>query len=185
MLSEEHKEQKKNQLLDKCFELFVKQGLENTSINELANYCKTYKSALYIYFDSKDEIVVECAVRYMNTLDKKIAALSFDETPNLKTLFVKAFEMLSNEKSMMRYIYQVISSPKYGEKCRDKLLPIYGKYMNYSRELSDIYHVPHDMLRPYYLLFVATIHDFCLWENSELVSEKLNYIYQKIEGISC
>ena len=38
-----------------------------------------------------------------------------------------------------------------------------------SHTLADTYNINHDLLRPYYLLYVGTIHDYCLWENEKLV----------------
>ena len=55
--SDKQREQKKKEMLEKCFELFVEKGLENTSLNDLSKHCKTYKAALYNYFESKDFIV--------------------------------------------------------------------------------------------------------------------------------
>lgn len=83
MLNDEYREQKKRQLLDKCFELFVRKGLENTSITELARK----------------------------------------------------------------------------------------------------YNINHIEFRPYYLLYIATIHDYCLWENEDLVKEKIDCIYAATEKL--
>ena len=60
---------------------------------------------------------------------------------------------------------------------------IYMNYMDYSKELAQIYNIRHEVFRPYFLLYIATIHDFCLWENEDMVNEKLNFIYSEIDDI--
>ena len=70
MLVDDPRELKRKELLDKCFELFVRKGLENTSLNELAAYCNMHKATFYSYLNSKDEIVVESAKQYMEKVDK-------------------------------------------------------------------------------------------------------------------
>lgn len=183
MYSDKQREQKKNQMLEECFELFVKQGLENTSLNDLSKYCKTYKAAFYNYFKSKDEIVFECAKMYMEKLNDKLFNEVTYSRESIRAALEHGFKILADEKQYLRYVYQVVSSPKYGEKSRKELAKIYSKYLNYSDALADNYSVDKEKFRPYYLLFVATIHDFCLWENTEFVMEKLQYIFKQIDNL--
>lgn len=183
MYSDKQREQRRKQMLEECFELFVKQGLENTSLNDLAKYCKTYKAAFYNYFKSKDEIVFECAKMYMEKLDDMLFNELAYSKESIRAALEHGFEILSKEKQKLRYVYQVVSSPKYGEKSRKALSEIYSKYLNYSDALADNYSVDKEKFRPYYLLFVATMHDFCLWENTEFVVEKLQYIFSRIDSL--
>lgn len=180
---EDSRERKKQQMLECCLELFVKQGLENTSLNDLTAYCKTYKAAFYNYFDSKDDIVIECAKLYMDELKYKLQKELHRPPKTLNDALKIGFELFKRDKKFLRYIYQVISSPKYGETCRMQLTEIYTQYTDLSHTLADTYNVNHELLRPYYLLYVGTIHDYCLWENEKLVEEKLAYIYRRIDEI--
>ena len=183
MVSKENREHKKQQMLEKCFELFVKKGLENTSLNDLTTYCKTYKAALYNYFKSKDEIVLETAKMYMKTLDEMFDKEFINPKATIKEALQRGFDVVCEQRNELRYIYQVISSPKYGAKSRSELSRIYSKYLDYSKKFAEFYNVDHSKFRPYFLLFVATIHDYCLWENNELVNEKLEYIYKKVDEL--
>lgn len=183
MLSNEQKEQKKKELLEKCFELFVQQGLENTSLNELAAYCNMHKPTFYYYLDSKEEVVHECAVAYMTKIDEMFFRVFENPQKSLKEALKHGFKLISEEKNKFKYIYQVISSPKYGKRCREELTKIYSKYMDYSVDLAKIYNVNHAEFRPYFLLFIATIHDYCLWENDDMVREKLDYIFERVDKL--
>ena len=180
MLSDVEHEEKKQQILHDCFELFVQQGLENTSMNDLTNYCKTYKAAVYNYFKSKDEIVYEAAKMYMTELREKIQKDMTHQCESLSDRLKRGFLLLTSEKQQLRFVYQVISSPKYGQRSREELYAVYMEYLNYSEYFAECYNISHELFRPYYLLYVATIHDFCLWENEELVNEKLECIYDKV-----
>lgn len=183
MIGDDYKEQKRQELLEKCFELFVQKGLENTSLNELAAYCNMHKVTFYTYINSKDEIVIDSAKQYMEKVDQMFFKIFENPEKTLKETLKLGFEMISREKNKFKYIYQVISSPKYGEQSRYELTKVYMKYMDYSKELARIYNVDHAAFRPYFLLYIATIHDYCLWENSEMVKEKLDCIYSKISEL--
>lgn len=184
MFSEEEKAQKKEQMLRDCFSIFVKQGLENTSISDLAKHCHTYKAALYNYFKSKDEIVIEGAKMYMTDLDEILQKEILNPKGSLEEALSSGFEILRKETNNLRYIYQVVSSPKYGMESREALSGIYMKYLDYSKVFAEIYGVEHDKFRPYFLLFVATIHDFCLWGNEKFSKEKLMFIYNGIKKLN-
>ena len=179
MLSVEQKNEKKEHMLEKCFELFVKRGLENTSVNDLADYCQTYKAALYNFFASKDEIVLESAKMYMTNLDDMFYKEFLNPQPSLIDALKHGFKLIACEEKNLRYIYQVISSPKYGDICRDGLAELYTKYLNYSDIFARIYKVDSDEFRVYFLLFIGAVQDYCLWGNKALVQEKLAYIYGK------
>lgn len=183
MFSEKKREQIKEKILEKSFELFAKKGLESTSINDIAEYCGTYKAALYSFFGSKEGLVMECSSRYLLSIDKKIIEIMDDETPTLRETLRKAFFVLTNDRNRFRFIYQVISSPNYGKAGRDKLSGIYVKYFEYSDLIAEKYNVSSEKFRPYYLLFIATVHDYCLWENTDFVIEKLNYILDRVQEL--
>ena len=180
VLSDEQREQKKQELLEKCFELFVKQGLENTSLNELVAYCNVHKSTMYSYLASKDEIVIECAKMHMLELDKMFSNV-FKNPPNtLKEVLQHGFEKIVEEKSKLRFVYQVISSPLYGEQAQKELSSIYMKYVDYSEPIAKMYKVDEAEFRTCFVLFLSTMHDYCMWGNEFLAREKLVYIYNKV-----
>lgn len=180
MLSEANKARKKQEILESCFELFVEQGLENTSLNDLARHCGMYKSALYTYFKSKDDIVFETAKIYMERLDDIFREKFEHPKPTLTEALKRGFEVIGEQSNELRYVYQVVSSPKYGEKSRVALSEIYSKYLDYSEVFEKTYNIEYEQFRPYFLLYVATIHDYCLWANMKLVKEKLDFIYKRV-----
>lgn len=184
MLSDGQREQKKKELLAKCFELFVKQGLENTSLNELAAYCDVHKSTMYSYLESKDEIVIECAKMHMLELDNMFKNVFKNPPDTLKEVLQHGFDKIVEEKSKLRFVYQVISSPLYGEQAQKVLSSIYMKYMDYSGPISGLYNVDDKEFRPYFLLFISTMHDYCMWGNEILAKEKLDFIFSELDGLT-
>lgn len=170
-------------MLQQCFELFVKKGLENTSLNDLTAYCKTYKAAFYNYFKSKDEIVVESAKMYMETLNDMFKIEFTKYKPTIAEALKRGFQVICEQRNELRFVYQVVSSPKFGEKSRREISEIYSKYFEFSKVFAEVYGIEHEKFRPYFLLFVACVHDFCLWENDKLVQEKLDFIYERVGAL--
>lgn len=183
VLNIDEKAERKHDLLEKCFELFVKQGLEKTSINDLASYCNTYKSALYTFFESKDKIVLESAKMYMTKLNEVFFKEFITPRKTIAETLRLCFEVVDKEREKLRYIYQVISSPTYGEKARKELSNIYESYIDYSSKLAQMYNIDFLYFKPWFLLYIAMIHDYCLWEDNESTKEKLDFVCKQVSEL--
>jgi len=181
VISFDEKQIRKEKILETSLNVFVKNGLENTSMRRIASACEIYASNMYEYFKSKDVLIIECIKLYMRNLNvifqKELQSLSSDLKEEVRRFFL----LFTKEKFMMRFIYQVVSSPKYGELGRRELSNIYMEYIRYSDKLAAVYGLNKDKFESILLLFVATIHDFCLWENEELANIKLSCIYNLID----
>ncbi len=55
----EYKEEAKARILNKATEMFIEKGFKNTKMTEIANALGVSKGALYQYFKSKDELLIE------------------------------------------------------------------------------------------------------------------------------
>ncbi len=176
-------QEKTRQILKVCFKEFADKGLENTSMRDLAAACHFTPPSLYDYVKSKDDVVIDSANYYMKTLRGKFTENYKHLKPTLREEAESIFAILTKEKSNLRFIYQVLSSPKYGEKCKKLLNEAYMDYSKYSDMIAKYYNVPHEELEPVFLILISTVHDFCLCENEELVNKRLNYIYEKMEAL--
>lgn len=56
-------------LLETCFEMFCKNGLENTGLKMLTDTCGVTNVALLYYFDSKDRVVTESTANCMANVE--------------------------------------------------------------------------------------------------------------------
>ena len=173
--------EKKQNMMDTILQLYVNQGLENTSMRDVAAALKINVSTLYGYFRSKEDMVIEVTKHYMEQLEEKFEEEHRHIAPDLKTEVQHIFRLLTGEKQSLRFIYQVVSSPLYGERGRRELEKIYSEYMKFSEMLAVAYHIDPDRFEEAFLLFVATVHDFCLWDTEEFVDKKMRCIYYLID----
>lgn len=175
------REARKQDMMNTILQIYVSQGLENTSMRDIAAALKINISTVYDYFKSKENIVIESAKYYMQQLEEKFEEEHRQIAPDLKTEVKRVFDLLTGEKQNLRFIYQVISSPMYGERGRHELESIYTEYMKFSDILAVAYGIDPERFEAAFLLFVATVHDFCLWDNEEFVNKKLKCIYYLID----
>ena len=59
MRSPEYREEKKKEIMMKCFECYCDNGLRDTGIKELGKYCGMTSANLYGYFDNVDDLITQ------------------------------------------------------------------------------------------------------------------------------
>jgi AcrR family transcriptional regulator len=57
------KEIKINHILEKAFELFSKEGIDNVTMNNIADKAGIGVASLYRYFSTKEELAIQCATK--------------------------------------------------------------------------------------------------------------------------
>ena len=75
MRTQEYKEEKKKEIMEKCFECYCDNGLRNTGIKELGKYCGMTSANLYSYFNNVDELIIhdKSRGRFYGTVTEKSA----------------------------------------------------------------------------------------------------------------
>jgi len=113
------REKKKQAILKVAFELFSAQGVDETTIAEIANKAKVSQVTIYNYFDSKDGLLKASIIWYYQQMYEKychvvergapfpdiIEALIFDKTNAISTMhqdFLKSF--LSEDSGLQESI---------------------------------------------------------------------------------
>lgn len=176
------KYKRKLEMLEKILLLYVNQGLDNTSMRDVAKLLDINISTLYDYFASKEDLVMETARFYMLGLKNKLLEKHISIDPDMKKEVKFLFDILVEEKENLRFIYQVISSPTYGERGRKELKEIYTEYFSFSDLLADAYKIDRKIFEAAFMLFVSVIHDYCLWDNEEYARKKMRFIEYLIDS---
>lgn len=65
----EHKQHRKNQIIQAAFECFGEKGVHQTSMRDICKQAELSTGAVYNYFDSKEEIIEALAEKSRNSTD--------------------------------------------------------------------------------------------------------------------
>ncbi|MBI5207238.1 MAG: TetR/AcrR family transcriptional regulator [Candidatus Firestonebacteria bacterium] len=74
------KEQRKLHIINAGEKLFLKKGLENTKMDEIAKACELSKGTLYLYFRSKEELYLTIILKAMGVLYEMMQDYSLKAT---------------------------------------------------------------------------------------------------------
>ncbi len=99
------------------FGCLVRNGVENTTMRSICNATGLTASSLYYRFKDKDEIILEASCYGLNSVTKELFWVVTEKINNFQVL-IAFLKNVDTRKQSIKLIYQVLSSPKYGEKFR-------------------------------------------------------------------
>lgn len=166
MRSAGYKEEKKKEIMQKCFECYCDNGLRNTGIKELGKYCGMTSANLYAYFDNVDDLIVQSTAYCMAKVEDEFMALA-PENPRDILRFIDEVPYWTAEHHSKKYrlMYQVYTHPKYVEHGKRFVNGVSERYTEYARELSPRLGVPVDILSGFIFIFVRAAVHFALFED--------------------
>jgi len=78
---------KKQLIMEKALELFVENGFESTSVQQITERCGISKGAFYLHFKSKDELIYCLIDQFMSDFIAKVEQSVSEATPSEELLY--------------------------------------------------------------------------------------------------
>lgn len=172
-----HIPERRTEFLERCFDTFCEYGLENTSLQKLAESCGVTNGALLYYFGSKDNIVIEATAHCMAKVEDDFMAqapTSFEDIERFLREMPYITARLHGAK--YRFMYQVYSSPKYRDYGKEFFKGVNVRYHKYAEMLSGKLGMPVDFIQGMTYLFVRSCVHYALFEDEEYMNLQLNAI---------
>lgn len=119
---------KRDSIIEAAYGLFVRKGLEKTSIRDITNVLDININTLYYYFRTKAEIVICCVEYGLNRISNEL--FNFASSGNLddEKFLLQILTKSLSYKEELCWCYQVITSPNYNWLMQDIVLSVRKKY---------------------------------------------------------
>lgn len=111
-LRERRHQETKNQLVDVAFELFVKRGYNEVTMEQVARAAGVSRSTVYRRFPTKDDVVLEVPRRWLGAFDDAAADLS-DGTPLVEAVsavILAVSRHIDANQSTVRIAYAILET---------------------------------------------------------------------------
>lgn len=177
ILQEKGIPERRTEFLETCFDTFCKSGLENTSLQKLAESCGVTNGALLYYFGSKDNLVIEATAHCMAKVENDFMAQAPTSFADIER-FLREMPYLTAKLhgAKYRFMYQVYASPKYREYGKEFFKGVNLRYHNYAELLSGKLGMPTDFIQGMTYLFVRACVHYALFEDEDYLQLQLNAI---------
>lgn len=177
ILQEKGIPERRTEFLETCFDTFCKSGLENTSLQKLAESCGVTNGALLYYFGSKDNLVIEATAHCMAKVEDDFMAkapTSFEDIERFLQEMPYLTAKLHGAK--YRFMYQVYASPKYRKYGREFFKGVNVRYHRYAELLSGKLGMPADFIQGMIYVFVRACVHYALFEDEEYLKLQMDAI---------
>lgn len=128
---------------------------------------KCYHLTLYYWFGDKTSIVCEATQYGLKTVTDEIFKYVFASLNDLKGFFANCLDYVSKYKKELRFIYQLVASPVYGDKIRKTGKDFNFIYDKYTHRLSQLLDCNEQLLRSLVYLFISAVLDYVIWDEKE------------------
>ena len=108
--------QKRKKIIDKAWELFAKNGYEETKVEDITKDLGISKGSFYTYFATKEELLYEVLGKIKKEVIEKLENINVDQTPEkvledyVKAKMNYAVKILNNMK--LRVVEKYLIDPK-------------------------------------------------------------------------
>ena len=178
-------ENRRTEFLELCFDTFCEYGLENTSMQVLADACGTATANLVYYFGTKDNLIIEVTAHGMAKVEDDFMAQAPTSFGDIER-FLREMPYLTAKLhgAKYRFMYQVYASPKYREHGKAFFSGVNVRYRKYAEQLSPKLGLPVELVQGMTYLFVRACVHYALFEDEEYLQLQLGAIRAALAAIS-
>ena len=174
MRSPEYREEKKKEIMMKCFECYCDNGLRDTGIKGLGKYCGMTSANLYGYFDNVDDLITQSTEYCMAKVEDDFMELA-PKSPEDILRFIEEIPYWTAQKHGKKYrlMYQVYTHPKYIEHGKKFVEGVSRRYTEYAQRLSPVLGIREDILTGFIFLFVRASVHYALFEDKYYLESEM------------
>lgn len=165
-------------LLVKGFEYLKNNCIENASLRSVAEGIGCSPANLYNYFKNKDDCIIEIAKFGFTKTASALVEYAVNNISDLKKFFDTFLEEVDVRIEDLRTVYQVATSPVYGERMRraaDELQPV---YLRLIKHLANLMCCDEKLLFPVVFNFISIILDYAVWRDRPCTEYQLQDLYE-------
>lgn len=177
----------RDELLERCFDCFCKNGLESTSTKKLAEACGMSPGNIFHYFATKDEIIIKSTAYCMAKVEDDFMAKAPKDVADIERFLKEIpYRTAKEHGEKYKFMYQVYSSPQYRKYGREFFSGVTERYTEYAKSLEPKLGIPWQTIQPLIYMFVRACVHYALFEDEDylkpqiaLIGEMLPLIVQK------
>jgi AcrR family transcriptional regulator len=172
-------QEKKNAIMENCFDCYCENGLVHTGIKALAKACGMTSGNLYAYFENVDILIIQSTKHCMENVQREFMAHAPRRPEDIKK-FLEESPYWAAEKfgKKFRLMYQIYTSPQYVEYGKEHFKDLNILFTKYSKHLASKLNMPWQFVHPMFYTFVHAIVYYALFEDEESMKSQMDMLWK-------
>lgn len=178
----EHFEEKKNEIMEKCFDCFAENGLYGTGIRALGKHCGFNHAVLYTYFKDLDDLIIQSTEYCMRKVEDDFMAKAPANAEDLWR-FIDEIPHWTAEEHGKKYrlMYQVYTHPKYREYGKKFFAGVDRRYTEYAKSLEGRLGIPYQKITAMTFILIRACVHYALFEDEFYLKSQVDALKESLE----
>ncbi len=179
--TQEHWNEIKVELMEKCYAGFAELGLFGTGLRTLAKHCGCTTAMLYTYFKDLDDLIVQSTAHCMSRVEDDFMHIAPKDFADLERFLAEVpYWTAEKHGKQYRLMYQVYTHPKYREHGKRFFEGVNSRYSAYAAEVAGKIGLPEEVVRPMIFTFVRACVHFALFEDEFYLREQIRLLKETL-----
>ena len=181
MKTERQHNERKTEIMERCFECYAENGFTGTGIKALAAACGCTTGNLYAYFKNLDELIIESTAHCMAKVEDDFMAKAPADAKDVMR-FIEEIPYWTAKKHGKKYrlMYQVYTHPKYIEYGKKFFKGVDKRYTEYAKLLEPKPGIPCDVLTPFIFILVRACVHYAMFEDEYYLKSQTEILKQTV-----
>lgn len=181
MKTERQHNERKTEIMERCFECYAENGFTGTGIKALAAACGCTTGNLYAYFKNLDELIIESTAHCMAKVEDDFMAKAPTDAEDV-IRFIEEIPYWTAKKHGKKYrlMYQVYTHPKYIEYGKKFFKGADKRYTEYAKLLEPKLGIPYDVLTPLIFILVRACVHYAMFEDEYYLKSQTEILKQTV-----
>ena len=173
--------QKKIDIMEQCFDCYAEHGLTGTGLSALAEACGVSKAAIYNYFDSLDDLIIQATEYCMNQVEREFMAVAPTNAADIMR-FIDEVPYWTAQKHGKKYrlMYQVYTLPKFIESGKRFFAGVNDRYHAYAEQLEPQLGIPSETIVSLIFIFVRAAVHYAMFEDEYYLKSQMTVLKQMV-----
>ena len=181
-VNEEARRAKKIEIMEKCFDCYVENGLTVVGVKAIADACGCNVASLYQYFDNLDDLIIQSTEYCMSKVEDEFMAKAPTDAEDLWRFIDEIpYWTAKNHGKKYRLMYQVYTHPKYREYGKKFFAGVDERYTEYAKSLEGKIGIPCEKITPLIFILIRACVHYALFEDEFYMKSQIDTIKETLE----
>lgn len=173
---------RRNEIMEQCYECYAEHGLHGTGIKLLATYCGCTSANLYAYFKSIDDIIIESTEYCMGKVEEDFMKKAPTDVEELWQFIDEIpYWTARTHGKKYRLMYQIYTHPKYREYGKKFFAGVDKRYTEYAKLLEGKLGIPYQKLTPLIFILIRACVHYALFEDEFYLKAQIEVLKESLE----
>lgn len=175
-------QQRKNKIMEACYECYAENGFQGTGIKQLAKYCGCTSANLYVYFENVDDLIIQSTEHCMSKVEDDFMAKAPASVPDLWRFIEEIpYWTAQTHGEKYRLMYQIYTHPKYREYGKKFFAGVDKRYTEYAKLLEPKLGIPYQKITPLIFILIRACVHYALFEDEFYLRAQLDVLKESLE----